>query len=524
MSLNGWAFTKGDKKEIEASGIALEDVMAQIGMFKRGAKFIKLNRPCTIDDGIKVISGDAYEHLTAVYETHTSGKKVTKFVPASGAASRMFKTLLRFNNEYERIQKDALEMKAMEGDEDSRHLLEFFRGLRQFAFFDDLAGAMAEDGLDAAALMQAGRFKEITEYLLTEKGIDYAHLPKGLLPFHRYPDENRTAFEDHLVEAADYIKDRNGVCRLHFTVSPEHREGFLALFKAVRSRYQSRLRVRFEVDFSVQETSTDIIAVDTENNPFRRNDGAIYFRPGGHGALIENLNRLEDDIIYIKNIDNVVPDRLKTDVSFWKKVLGGYLIKTQKKIFAYLDKLAAGGLDENMLKEALTFAETELCITPAQVYKSASPEKIREFLLNRFNRPIRVCGMVKNVGETGGGPFWVEAGEGSLSLRIVESVEIDHESETQQSIRRSSTHFNPVDIVCGVRDRKGNAFDLKRYVDPESVFISSKSKDGCNLKALELPGLWNGGMAHWITIFVEVPQVTFNPVKTVNDLLRKEHR
>ena len=326
------------------------------------------------------------------------------------------------------------------------------------------------------------------------------------------------------MEAADYLKDEKGTCCLHFTVSPEHKQSFEALLESTKSRYEEGYGVRFHVDFSVQEKSTDTIAVDLENKPFRLNDGTLLFRPGGHGALIENLNDLKGDIIFIKNIDNVVPDRLKGHTFLWKKVIGGLLIQIQQKIFTYLERLSEGPVDEALLGEAFEFAQNDLCITPPRNQELTSDQAKQDFLLRMFYRPLRVCGMVRNVGEPGGGPFWVEAEDGSLSLQIVESAQVDPRSEQQQSILRSSTHFNPVDIVCGVRDWQGNPFDLRRFVDPDAVFISNKSKDGRDLKALELPGLWNGAMSYWNTIFVEVPLITFNPVKTIIDLLRKEHQ
>ncbi|MCP4669298.1 MAG: DUF4301 family protein [Deltaproteobacteria bacterium] len=405
-----------------------------------------------------------------------------------------------------------------------QHLVIFMEGIEQFAFFDDLKSVMAKKGLDTNALLAKGRFNEIIDYLLTEKGLGYAHLPKGLIKFHTYPHSHRTSFEEHLVEAADYVRDENGRCRLHFTVSPEHKERFKALFESVRKGYEEDFGARFRVDFSIQEKSTDRIAVDQENKPFRLDNGALLFRPGGHGALIENLNNIRGDIIYIKNIDNVVPDRLKGQTNLWKKILGGYLIRTQQTVFSYLRALSTDAVPEKMLGQAFDFAENELCIIPAKGLQRASAEEKRDFLIARFNRPVRVCGMVKNEGEPGGGPFWAEAEDGSLSLQIIESAQIDPESKEQQSILRSSTHFNPVDIVCGVRDWQGNPFDLKRFVDRDAVFISKKSKEGRDLKALELPGLWNGAMAFWNTIFVEVPLITFNPVKTINDLLREEHQ
>jgi hypothetical protein len=349
-------------------------------------------------------------------------------------------------------------------------------------------------------------------------------LPKGLLKFHRYPDGTRTAFGEHLREAADYARSQNGRCHIHFTVSSEHRQRFEALWQGVRSGYERECNIEFRVDFSIQEKSTDTIAVDKENRPFRGNDGIVLFRPGGHGALIQNLNALEGDVVFIKNIDNVVPKGLADLTSFWKKVLGGCLMQVQKKIFYYLERFTSGVADEELIEEAFAFVKNDLCTLPPWDQDSMAPKAKQEYLIGVLNRPLRVCGMVRNEGEPGGGPFWVSGQDGSLSLQIVESAEVDPSSEEQQKIGASSTHFNPVDLVCALRDFRGNPFDLRTYVDANAVFISQKSKDGRELKALELPGLWNGAMAHWNTVFVEVPAITFNPVKTVNDLLRKEHQ
>ncbi len=522
--VNKMRYSEADKKQIEAREITQEKVISQIEMFKKGAPYLELNRPCTIGDGIRSIAEEELKQLSMIFEEYAPRKGLIKFVPASGAASRMFKTLLRFNNEYEQIQKNSIASKTRQGDKDNQHLLTVIDGIRQFAFYNDLKSVMAGDGFDADTLIGSGEFKEIIDYVLMQKGLGYAKLPKGLLKFHKHPNGNRTAFEEHLVEAADYVRDKNKMCHLHFTVSPEHRAGFDALLETVRAQYEEYYGVRFSVNFSIQEKSTDTIAVDVDNNPFRDSDGTMLFRPGGHGALIENLNKLKGDIIFIKNIDNVVPDRLKDQTFLWKRVLGGCLIQTQQKLFHYLEKLSAGPMDDELRHSAFEFAENDLGLRPPHGQGFTNEQEIQDFLVSKFNRPLRVCGMVKNVGEPGGGPFWVEAKDGSLSLQIVESAQVDSESEEQQKILISSTHFNPVDIVFAVRDFSGNPFDLRKYVDTGAVFIAGKSKDGRELKALELPGLWNGAMADWNTIFVEVPLITFNPVKTINDLLRKEHQ
>jgi hypothetical protein len=515
-------FTERDRKEMEERGISIQKVMAQIEIFKRGPRYVKLIRPCTLGDGIQAIADGQRDPLASCFDARGPAREVMKFVPASGAATRMFKTLLKFRHKSESIDRDPVAAGAAEGDQDCQFLLLFMDGIRRFAFYDHLASAMARDSLDAESLVRKGRYKEIVDYLLGPKGLDYARLPKGLILFHAYPDGKRTPFEEHLVEGAAYARRQNGDCHIHFTVSSEHQDDFEALFQKTRVPYEKEHNTSYFVSFSLQDPSTDTIAVDEENRPFRLNDGTLLFRPGGHGALIQNLNMLKGDMVFVKNIDNVVPDRLKNETLLWKKLLGGYFIKTQERLFQHLGQLTEARHDEAALREAWAFAEETLCLSRPHGDDARSAS--RDYLISLLNRPLRVCGMVKNEGEPGGGPFWVEGPDHTASLQVVESAQVDPTSEEQQAMLASATHFNPVDIVCGLQDFRGNPFGLERYVDPDAVFISHKSKQGRPLKALELPGLWNGGMARWNTLFVEVPAITFNPVKTVNDLLRKEHQ
>jgi hypothetical protein len=363
----------------------------------------------------------------------------------------------------------------------------------------------------------------VLAYLLPPQGLNYANLPKGLLKFHRYADHCRTAFEEHLVEAAAYTRDANGVARLHCTITPEHYATASAYLEAVKSRYEAA-GVRYEISFSTQKMSTDTIAVDLENRPLHDHQGQLVFRPAGHGALLANLADLQGDIICIKNIDNVVPDRLKDVTYTAKRLLGGSLVALQQTIFAYLQQLAGEDVEAQRLGQMFAFARQQLCIVPPADMAQRPPQEQRRFLFTQLHRPLRVCGMVKNAGEPGGGPFWVEQADGSLSLQIVESSQVDMRSAEQRAGFAAATHFNPVDLVCGVRDYRGQPFELPRFVDPTTGFISQKSHAGRDLKALELPGLWNGAMAYWNTVFVEVPSLTFHPVKTVLDLLRQEHQ
>ena len=364
---------------------------------------------------------------------------------------------------------------------------------------------------------------ELLAYLLTPRGLNYANLPKALLQFHRYAGHCRTPLEEHLVEAAAYAQDSQQVARLHVTVAPEHTEAVQAHIEAIRSRYE-RAGVRYDMSLSTQSPATDTIAVDLENTPFRDEHGQLLFRPGGHGALLANLEALAADIVFIKNIDNVLPDHLKETTYGYKRALGGHLVALQQQIFLYLKKLASGAVDAALLHEIWAFAQQQLSMTmPQGGLHTPQHEQIR-LLFDRLNRPLRVCGMVRNAGEPGGGPFWVEHTDGSMSLQIVEASQVDTASPEQRAIFAASTHFNPVDIVCGVRDYRGQPFHLTQFVDPDTGFISRKTYAGRTLKALELPGLWNGAMAHWNTVFVEVPLSTFSPVKTVLDLLRPEHQ
>jgi len=518
------AFSKKDLDQMRALGITQEQVISQLQAFRRASPYLRLSRPCIIGDGIRAIPEEELPSLIELHRQAADQGRCMKFVPASGAATRMFELPLWFSTHELHTGRDEIARRAEAGEGRFKDLLACIEGMDRFAFFEALKEAMANAGLDIQDLLEGGEFGVILEYLLTPRGLNYANLPKGMLEFHQYPDGSRTAFEEHLVEAAEYVRNAKGVCRAHFSVSPEHREGFERLLERARPLCEPRYHVQFQVDFSVQKQSTDTIAVDLENHPFRLEDGSLHFRPGGHGALIDNLDDLNGDIIFIKNIDNIVPDRLKGTTFTWKKALAGYLVKIQERIFSYVEGLAEGIDQGQFLREALDFAKAELFLPiPHALTRETTKEK-REFLLSVLNRPLRVCGQVPSRGEPGGGPFWVEGKDGTLSMQIVERAQVDPDSAEQGEIWGSATHFNPVDIVCGVRDYTGNPFDLRHYVDPDAIVVTRKSKDGRELKALELPGLWNGAMARWITLFVEVPLITFNPVKTINDLLRKEHQ
>ncbi|NQU84713.1 MAG: DUF4301 family protein, partial [Mariniphaga sp.] len=395
---------------------------------------------------------------------------------------------------------------------------QYFQELKNFAFTKDLIKVNKGEELN---------FNKAINLLLSESGLNYGNLPKGLLKFHKYNDCERTPLEEHLVEGALYSKDNKGKVSLHFTVSPEHQPSFEELLNLIKDKYESNFSVTYEIEFSQQKPSTDTISVDTKNNPFREKDDTILFRPGGHGALLENLNDLDADIIFIKNIDNVVPDRLKNPTIQYKKALAGVLLKYQERIFRYqkeLNEKHYTALNSAFLAEAANFLENTLNTKPAENHYYTEKETLYRYLQQKYNRPIRVCGMVKNEGEPGGGPFWALNSDQTISLQVVEGSQIDNKDESQAKLINQSTHFNPVDLICGIKNYKGEKFNLPDFTDPETGFISYKSKDGKDLKALELPGLWNGAMSNWNTLFVEVPIETFNPVKTVNDLLRINHQ
>jgi hypothetical protein len=504
-------FSQADRLQIQQKGLTIDVVNQQINFFKKGVPFLNIVKPAVSSDGISVLNDQDIKKYTSVYENLRKDKKLIKFVPASGAATRMFKAL------YEYLAKPS---SAIIADD----VAQVIHKIQYFAFIDELNDLIKKKGQDLAKMLTDSLYKDIISYIVNDDGLNYGNLPKGLLKFHSYNDGSRTPMEEHMVEGALYAANSDNSVVVHFTVSPEHLEAFSKLADQVKAKYQKVFGVKYFISFSVQKPSTDTIAVDGKNNPFRNKDGTLVFRPGGHGALLDNLNDLNADIIFLKNIDNVVPDRLKDETIKYKKVIAGLLFSLQATVFDYLDKLEQPQTSDEFLKEVTTFIEISLGYRFASSFSSSDNDKKKQILMGVLNRPIRVCGMVKNTGEPGGGPFWVKSKDGSLSLQILESSQFNLEEEQHRQAFKKATHFNPVDIVISTVDYKGNKFDLKQYRDPETGFISLKSKDGMELKALELPGLWNGAMAFWNTVFVEVPIITFNPVKSINDLLRSEHQ
>ena len=504
-------FTQTDIQQLDAKGISIAQIEEQLSYLKKGFPYLSIHASASIEKGIRYIPENEQGFFLDQWSSYLKTNKIiVKFVPASGAASRMFKDLFEFlDSENSQLESPFLE--------------KFFEGMSHFAFYDSLQSVCEKnEGKNIASLCSSGEYRKIIENLLRDKGLNYGQLPKGLILFHNYSDSPRTAMEEHLVEGALYACNEAKQVNLHFTVSPEHKELFRQLAGQKSPLYAKHFGVNYQIDFSEQKPSTDTIAADTENQPFH-DKGELVFRPGGHGALIENLNDISADVVFIKNVDNVVPDSFKLVTVHYKKLLAGVLIDCQQKIFEYLNLIDSGKYDHEQLMEMLYFLQDELCIKNPET-KMLEDVELVLYIKSKLNRPLRVCGMVRNQGEPGGGPFLTVNADGTISPQILESSQIDLKDPEKKRLFEQGTHFNPVDLVCALKDYKGEKIDLLRYVNKNTGFISLKSKNGKELKALELPGLWNGAMSDWNTIFVEVPVETFNPVKTVNDLLRREHQ
>ena len=500
--------TENDKQLLAEKNISEAMLNEQLACFVRGFTFLDVKASATTQKGIRTISGEQQTAYMQKWDHYLQGSKtIVKFVPASGAASRMFKKLFAFltadysvpTTDFERL---------------------FFDRIAHFAFFDALnLHCQKNEGKDIPSLIKEGRYKAIVENLLEAKGLGYGSLPKGLLAFHLYPDGPRTALEEHLVEGALYAKNNTAKVNIHLTVSSSHLALFEKKVKEICTRYEQKFNVTYSISFSTQRPDTDTIAVDDFNEPFRNVDGSLLFRPGGHGALIGNLNQIDADIVFIKNIDNVVPDHLKEATVTCKKVLAGILIDVQEKIFHYLQLIENGDYTQTQVEEMIYFLQNELCVKNPET-KLLEDADLILYIKRKLLRPLRVCGMVPNDGEPGGGPFFVVNSDGTISLQIVENSQMDRNDPAKLALFNDGTHFNPVDLVCAIKKPNGEKYNLPDYVDKHTGFISKKSKDGRELKAIELPGLWNGSMSDWNTVFVEVPIETFNPVKTVNDLLK----
>lgn len=508
--------SSADRQQLQKKGITEATLQSQLEGFKKGFPFARLVAPALAENGVHVFDKPQIEQYRSLYRQKAKSEKILKFVPASGAATRMFKNLYAF-------YQACSENKGMEPQADVR---EFFENLPRFAFYEDLQQAVRKDtGKDLQELVAGKDYASVLRNLLETPGLGYGHLPKALLKFHRYSKSAHTAVEEHLAEAALYASS-NGICHLHFTISPEHRNAFEARLKEVLPVYESFYKVHYQIGFSEQKESTDTVAVTLQNEIFRNKDGNMVFRPGGHGALIENLGEQQADIIFIKNIDNITTEALRGDTQTYKELLAGVLLEKRGAVHAYLARMESTATPtEDFLKELKDFAQNSLSLRFEEGFDAQSPAARLADLKQRLNRPIRVCGVVKNTGEPGGGPFWVlSQGEKAPSLQIVESSQVDIADAEQKRLFETSRFFNPVDLVCSIYDYKHNKFNLSGFIDPQTAFISHKSVQGTDIKAMELPGLWNGAMARWITVFVEVPQSVFTPVKTVNDLLRPQHQ
>ena len=500
-----------DLNQLAAKGISEEKLNSQLEEFKTGFPFLKLEAAASVGKGIIApTEADVKQYEEAWEQYKAQGHSIVKFVPASGAASRMFKDMFAFADADYDVPTTDFEKK-------------YFDNIEKFAFYDALDDACRKNlGAGVKELIANGRYKDVARNMLNADGLNYGQLPKGMLMFHKYSEGPRTPMEEHLVEGALYAAS-DGKAAVHFTVSHDHLPMFKQRVAEKLDFYASKYGISYDITFSEQKPSTDTVAANPDNTPFRNSDGSLLFRPGGHGALIENLNEISADVIFIKNIDNVVPDRLKADTVSYKQVIAGILVTLQKKAFDYLETLEAGAYNHEKLEEIIRFVQHDLCCRKADI-KELEDADLVIYLKKKLNRPMRVCGVVKNVGEPGGGPFLTYNQDGTVSLQILESSQIDKNNAEYMEMFTKGTHFNPVDLVCAVKDYKGNAFNLPDFVDRTTGFISSKSKNGKELKALELPGLWNGAMSDWNTVFVEVPLSTFNPVKTVNDLLRDQHQ
>ncbi|MDP5000954.1 MAG: DUF4301 family protein [Flavobacterium sp.] len=503
-------FTEKDINYIKERGNSLEKVEQQLALFIQGIPKINLVKSATVGDGVWRFSENEINSFVSYFDKYKNNYTIEKFVPASGAATRMFKFLSEFLNDFD-PEKDTLN--GYINKNNAKDMSIFIFGIKNFPFYKELKERTIELFPDYYSFSSDDKHYHLIKTLLSEEGLHFAHKPKGILPFHLKDDKIITPIEENIFEA-DFFKRSDRKTKIHFTINKEFQKDF----KKITNQFEE-----FEISFSYQDESSDTLAVNEDNTPFRIENDALFFRPGGHGALIENLNALDSDFIYIKNIDNVSQNHAEV-ISIYKKLLGAILMQVQRQIFYYLNKLVEGNVSEEELTEIKIFAEEKASFPLPDEFNYFQTAYKIEYLIKVLNRPIRVCGMVKNEGEPGGGPFWVQDEKGRHTLQIVESSQIDTNNKNQKKIAKKATHFNPVDIVCGVKNFKGEKFDLTQFVDHKAAFITDKTKNGKPIKAFELPGLWNGAMAKWTTIFVEVPLETFNPVKTVNDLLKSSHQ
>lgn len=511
-------FTPADFADISERGISIEDIANQLHIFKNGISKAVLKRHASLNDGIIELNEEKALEYATLFDAKKDNFRLTKFVPASGAATRMFKFLLEFLEEFD---PETETVNAFINRKKDSNLKVFLVAIEKFPFYNEIAEAVRNmEGVETWKREQ--KTYAFIRTMLTDSRFNFANKPKGILPFHVYDSFTATPIYEHLKETVAYANSK-GEANIQFTISENHLDGFIDEISAVKAEIEKEAGTPINVTFSYQQKKTDTLAVNTDNTPFRESNGHLFFRPGGHGALIENLAGLDADIVFIKNIDNVSHNNIHT-IALYKKALAGILIQLKEQVFAYLKQIDNEELNEEDIDNILSFAKEKLQLhIPADVSKYTLANK-KEFAHELLNRPIRVCGMVKNEGEAGGGPFWIECSRGELSLQIVESSQIDLENKSQKQLFSNATHFNPVDLVCSLKNYKGEPFDLHKFIDTTSGFIVHKNRFGKEVKSYELPGLWNGSMAGWITIFTEVPLETFNPVKTVNDLLKPAHQ
>jgi hypothetical protein len=498
-------FTQNDLRRIKKLGLTPLDAEKQMESYRHGSNYLNLNRPCAINDGILSIQKTEMDEFIKLYEREAGKFKLLKFVPASGAASRMFAEW------FSALEKDGFGSPSLNQS--------FLRNLKKYPFY-----SLIKQNKRASEFIEKKNIKGLLDYILSAKGLNFGWLPKALIPFHLYSaGEARTALEEHLFEAVQYVRGAGDVCHLHFTISQEHKKDVAEKIKAVKSAYKNLCRIKYKISLSVQSSATNMLAVDENNLLLRDAAGNLIFRPGGHGSLLTNLQNLDADFIFIKNIDNIVPEKLLRKILPYKKMLGGLALQTQQEIFAVLRQMENNEIESKQIDKIKNYCSRRINIVFPHSMPRQSLKIQKQIIFSSLNRPLRVCAMVRNEGEPGGAPFWVDERNGSQTLQIVESGHVDKNSPKQMAVWSAAQYFNPVDLVCCTKNYRGEKFNLDNYVNPDAYLITMKNEKGRSLKALELPGLWNGGMAYWNTVFVELPIIVFNPVKTVNDLLRPEH-
>lgn len=498
-------FSERDTRQIERLGLDLRSVQKQLLMYRHGPTFLKLNRPCAVHDGIFSFSTAQQRRFISLYEQKSDQYKLLKFVPASGAASRMFSEWFSVGN------------RGSFGSRSNDEL--FIRRLKRLPFYDGIA-----NNRKGRKLLEEKNISGLLKYILSSEGLNLGKYPKALVPFHRYHSRDvRTPMEEHIGEAALYTVSAEKESHIHFTLSPGFKSTVTEFLKSVISRYEEKNKVRYKVSLSTQALSTHTIALDENNEPFRDETGKIVFRPGGHGALLGNLNKLNADLVFVRNIDNVAPEAFWGKIIPQRKILGGLAMQMREEILSSIRKLKDKNTHRSELDEMISFCSNQLNIVFPETFLRQSRKEKTRTLFVLLNRPLRVCGVVKNENQPGGGPFWVEEKDGTQTLQIVESAHVNMREKDQAAIWSGAGYFNPVDMVCCIKDYRGRVFNLRKFVDNDAYLITSKNEKGRELKALEVPGLWNGSMAYWNTVFVKLPAVVFHPVKTVNDLLSRGH-